>query len=166
MGRLPLQQVRTHTRAIPLGADVILGDLLREAAAPVYTAEGLDADDIVAKIAHELGRESLILSADRDMFRYDLADVHKRVMSDFAFTGKDGEALVLIPSRAQQPKEGVAPRALADVPYEPEKWQEPYNKIKLAVKFPERGYVRGADSPVTRRHGGGGRRRCKLTVCV
>jgi len=31
--------------------------------------EGKDGDDVVARLAYELGPSSLILSADRDMFR-------------------------------------------------------------------------------------------------
>jgi hypothetical protein len=32
--------------------------------------EGKDGDDVAARLAYELGPKSLILSADRDMFRY------------------------------------------------------------------------------------------------
>jgi hypothetical protein len=42
--------------------------------------------DVVAKLAQELGPDSLILSADRDMFRYvGLDNPAERVMADFTF---------------------------------------------------------------------------------
>jgi hypothetical protein len=54
----------------------------------VYQVEGADGDDIVAVLARALGATSLILSADRDMFRYDdtvLPDAPKRVAASFSF---------------------------------------------------------------------------------
>lgn len=82
------QEVRTHTRTIPLSADTFLADALRAAGAKVYQVEGADGDDIVAVLARALGATSLILSADRDMFRYDdtvLPDAANRVAASFSF---------------------------------------------------------------------------------
>lgn len=81
-------EVRGNERRVPLGADSLLADTLRECGAPVYTVEGRDGDDVAARLAYELGPRSLILSADRDMFRYSdfIADAGARVMTEFAFT--------------------------------------------------------------------------------
>ena len=82
------QEVRTHTRTIPLSADTFLADALRGAGAKVYQVEGADGDDIVVVLARALGATSLILSADRDMFRYDdtvLPDAPNRVAASFSF---------------------------------------------------------------------------------
>ena len=50
----------------------------------------MDADDVVAKLADELpgagGGAPLVLSADRDMFRYSLPHAASRVFAEFAFT--------------------------------------------------------------------------------
>lgn len=82
------REVRAHARTIPLSADTFLADALRAAGAKVYQVEGADGDDIVAVLARALGATSLILSADRDMFRYDdtvLPDAPKRVAASFSF---------------------------------------------------------------------------------
>jgi hypothetical protein len=63
--------------------DTVLTDFLRAYGAEVYTPEGLDADDVVVLLAHKAGPDSIILSADRDMFRYDLPNVRQRVFSGF-----------------------------------------------------------------------------------
>jgi hypothetical protein len=50
----------------------------------------MDTDDVVAKLADELpsagGGAPLVLSADRDMFRYSLPHAASRVFAEFAFT--------------------------------------------------------------------------------
>jgi len=82
------REVRAHARTIPLSADTFLADALRAAGAKVYQVEGADGDDIVVVLARALGATSLILSADRDMFRYDdtvLPDAPKRVAASFSF---------------------------------------------------------------------------------
>ena len=80
-------EVRRHERRIPLSADTFLADFLRAANAPVYMVDGMDGDDVAARLAHELGPDSLVLSADRDMFRYEsfLTNARERVKADFAY---------------------------------------------------------------------------------
>ena len=68
----------------------------------------LDADDVVAWLAHKAGKRSKVLSADRDMFRYGLENAAERVCSEFAFDTKG--ALVLIPSKNPSCKIGCKPR--------------------------------------------------------
>ena len=138
------REVRAHTRTVPLGADTFLADALRAAGAKVYQVEGADGDDIVAVLARALGATSLILSADRDMFRYDdtvLPDAPKRVAASFSFAEaaprgprapsetfqkspldtKDTKSaprfgVALHASPTKQPKEGVERRGSTDVP--------------------------------------------------
>ena len=144
-----------HERAIPLSADTFLCDLLRAAGAPCYAAEGKDGDDIVARLAYELGPRSLILSADRDMFRYDfIRNAPDRVMADFYLRGDDPVLVALHPSPTGTPKDGVSFRTLKDVPtYEPDEWLHPHCKLHAVIHRPSHGYVRGACSPQTRRRG-------------
>ena len=148
-------EVRAHKRAIPLSADTFLCDLLRAAGAPCYAAEGKDGDDIVARLAYELGPRSLILSADRDMFRYAfIRDAPDRVMADFSFRGDNPVRVALHPSPTGTPKDGVSSRTLEDVPaYEPDEWLHPHCKLHAVIHRPSYGYVRGACSPQTRRRG-------------
>ena len=164
------KEVRAHARDIPLSADTFLADALRAAGAKVYQVEGEDGDDIVAVLAQALGATSLILSADRDMFRYDhtvLPDAPKRVAAAFSFAEveksfKQNRAprfgVALHASPTKQPKEGVSRRGAEDVPgFDPaedfERWSRPYDKLKTVVDDPRRGYVRGACSPQTRAFG-------------
>ena len=158
------KEVRAHARDIPLSADTFLADALRAAGAKVYQVEGEDGDDIVAVLAQALGATSLILSADRDMFRYDdtvLPDAPKRVAAAFSFAEVEQKqnhaprfGVALHASPTKQPKEGVSRRGAQDVPrFEPaedfERWSRPYDKLKTVVDDPRRGYVRGACSPQT-----------------
>ena len=173
------KEVRARRRDIPLSADTFLADALRAAGARVYQVEGEDGDDIVAVLARALGETSLILSADRDMFRYDdavLPDAPRRVAASFSFAEVSagekpaGKAkrepapeslrfgVALHASPTKQPKEGVARRGAGDVPrFDPakdfERWSAPYDKLKTVVDDPRRGYVRGACSPQTRAFG-------------
>ena len=80
------KECRTGKRSIPLSAD-FPRRILREAGAPVYQVDGEDGDDIAAMLAYTLGDNSLILSGDRDMFRYVfIKDAPKRVKAaDFSF---------------------------------------------------------------------------------
>lgn len=162
------KEVRAHARDIPLSADTFLADALRAAGAKVYQVEGEDGDDIVAVLAQALGATSLILSADRDMFRYDdtvLPDAPKRVAAAFSFAEVEKKqnhaprfGVALHASPTKQPKEGVSRRGAEDVPrFDPaedfERWSRPYDKLKTVVDDPRRGYVRGACSPQTRAFG-------------
>ena len=166
------KEVRARRRDIPLSADTFLADALRAAGAKVYQVEGEDGDDIVAVLANALGATSLILSADRDMFRYDdavLPDAPRRVAAAFSFAevgfvagkGKNraprfGVALHASPTK--EPKDGVARRGAGDMPrFDPardfERWSAPHDKLRTVVDDPRRGYVRGACSPQTRAFG-------------
>ena len=142
-------EVRRHERAIPLSADTFLCDLLRAAGAPCYAAEGKDGDDIVARLAYELGPRSLILSADRDMFRYDfIRNAPDRVMADFSLRGDDPVLVALHPSPTGTPKDGVSFRTLKDVPtYEPDEWLHPHCKLHAVIHRPSHGYVRARALP-------------------
>ena len=202
-------EVRRHERRIPLSADTFLADFLRAANAPVYMVDGKDGDDVAARLAHELGPDSLVLSADRDMFRYEsfLTNARERVKADFAYvavprgksragasggggggggggraSGGGGASYAIAfysaPPENQVVKPGCEPRGLSDTPeYAPEEWRRRRCKIRAALDAmeteeregggggggggdgdgvgprPPRGYVRGACSPETRRHG-------------
>ena len=69
--------------------------LLEEAGAQVAYPINVDADDVVAWLAHNAGKNSKVLSGDGDMFRYGLERATERIFSDFSFdaAGK----LLLIP---------------------------------------------------------------------
>jgi hypothetical protein len=87
------KEVRGGRRDIPLSADTFLADALHASGAKVYTVEGTDGDDVIARLAHELSASepgapsALVLSADRDMFRYDdlIPNAPERVFADFSF---------------------------------------------------------------------------------
>ena len=169
-------EVRSHKRGIPLSCDTFLADALRAAGAPVYQVEGEDGDDIVALLAHALatpGNDSLVLSADRDMFRYDdsvLPGAPTRVASDFSFAnvklkntfgGKATPnstptfAICLHPSPTQRRKDGVSMRGMGDMPAfdkstDLDKWSVGQSKLRVVVSGTKNEYVRGACSPETR----------------
>ena len=151
------KECRTGKRSIPLSADTFLAELLREAGAPVYQVDGEDGDDIAAMLAYTLGDNSLILSGDRDMFRYVfIKDAPKRVMADFSFEVSSSGTVTIVfhPSTTQRVKDGVADRTLADMPEcDIPRWAAPTNKLRVVVDNPARGYVRGCCSPWTRRFG-------------
>ena len=141
------EEVAEGFRNFPIGLDSILGDVLQECGQRVYRAEGLDGDDVVAKLAQELGPNSLILSADRDMFRYvGLDNPADRVMADFTFEpitddtgdGKvkgNGYRLRLIRSHNPTMRPGVTKRWLSDVPYDPEEWLTGgANKLMIGIR--------------------------------
>ena len=151
-------ECRRGERAIPLNADTFLAELLREAGAPVYQVEGEDGDDIAAVLAYTLGKNSLILSEDRDMFRYVfIEDAGSRVMVDFSFeVPANGGPVTLAfhPSTTQRVKDGVADRTLSDMPTcDIAQWSSPTNKLSVVTHNPRKGYVRGCCSPWTRRFG-------------
>ena len=69
------REMRTGSRRMSPGADDILFIVLQELGAQVYCAVGMDGDHIVAKLAHVAGPNSLVLSGDNDMLRYDLQNI-------------------------------------------------------------------------------------------
>lgn len=150
------EEVREASRFLPLGMDVLLCDALVEAGARVYRAVGLDGDDVIARMAEEAGEGALILSADRDMFRYPaIRDAHQRqpvVHVDFELS-RCGRRLLLVPSRYSAPKPGVCARDVSTLPYTPAAWLRHNNKLYNALTRPEDGYVRGCCSPFVRSHG-------------
>jgi len=132
----------------------------------VYTVEGTDGDDVIARLAHELSASepgapsALVLSADRDMFRYDdlIPNAPERVFADFSFVVAAAAAaasdvsIELHPSPNPTPKPGVARRAASDVPaYDPVEWTRRHDKLRAVLRKGE--YVRGACSPLTRAAG-------------
>ena len=160
------KEVRSHKRGIPLSADTFLADALRQAGAYVYQVEGEDGDDIVVVLAHSFGDKSLVLSADRDMFRYDdsvLPNSQNRVAADFSFKstfGKNNQnnqiTVALHASPTQRRKDGVSMRSMADMPiFDKEKhlplWRFSHSKLHVVISgASQNGYVRGACSPATR----------------
>jgi hypothetical protein len=52
----------------------------------------MDADDVVAKLADQLPGDPVVLSADRDMFRYGLPHAARRIFADVIFTQVGDEA--------------------------------------------------------------------------
>jgi hypothetical protein len=144
------REFATDSRFLPLGMDALLCDMLVEAGARVYRADGLDGDDVIVRMALEAGDASLILSADRDMFRYtDLSCAQQRVCAEFMLDGA-GQHVYLLASPSGRPKDGVRSRKVTQLPYEPDTWLKPASKLHTA---PQVGYVRGCCSPWTRRHG-------------
>ena len=64
------KEVRDESRFHPLNADDMLALAIIDTGCVVHAINGVDADDVVVKLAEKLGPRSLILSGDRDMFRY------------------------------------------------------------------------------------------------
>lgn len=154
-----VREVRKEDRTKFVGIDTLLTDLLRASGAEVYTPEGLDADDVVALLAHNAGSDSLILSADRDMFRYDLANVQERVKASFYVEEVlRGSApvwrLVLLNSDNPRRKQGVSARSIASLEetmlWEPEQWL--LRRSKLADKE-NHSYVRGTSDSFVKKYG-------------
>ena len=129
---------RRQARHLTLSADTFLADALHASGAKVYTVEGTDGDDVIARLAHELSASergapsALVLSADRDMFRYDdlIPNAPERVFADFSFlvasanvAAASDVSIELHPSPNPTPKPGVVRRAASDVPaYDPVEW--------------------------------------------
>ena len=160
------KEVRGGRRDIPLSADTFLADALHASGAKVYTVEGTDGDDVIARLAHELSASepgapsALVLSADRDMFRYDdlIPNAPERVFADFSFlvaaaaAAASDVSIELHPSPNPTPKPGVVRRAASDVPaYDPVEWTRRHDKLREVLRKGE--YVRGACSPLTRAAG-------------
>jgi hypothetical protein len=145
-------------RAALLGASTILREILFENRATVYQPIGVDGDDAVAKLAHMAGRDSQILSADRDMFRYALESAEKRVGADFSFSDDD-LSLQLYSSHNPSMPGHVTARSLDEIPFEVQAWRNhPGNSIlqTLTAVQSEHGtfrYLRGSCSPVTKQFG-------------
>lgn len=146
-------EVAECSRHLPLGMDSLLCDALVEAGGRVYRAAGLDGDDVVARMAVEMGPASLVLSADRDMFRYAaIFNATERICVDFALD-RSGNRLTLVRSRHSAPKPGVGPRDVSALPYAPGAWLARSNKLHNARTRPHDGYVRGCCSPFVRGYG-------------
>jgi hypothetical protein len=147
------KEVRDGSRRLPLNTDTLLCDALIAADQRVYRAIGLDADDVVAKLAVQLG--GFVVSGDRDMYRYDGLPVH-RIFRRFSVKG--GKLVLERASAAKQATQvGVGRRKLDDVPYRPDDWLQYSSKLcstRGCGPCPELySYVRGCCSPVARKFG-------------
>ena len=114
----------------------------------------LDADDVVAWLAHKAGKRSKVLSADRDMFRYGLENATERVCAGFAFDAKG--ALVLIPSDTPSCRPGCQPRPVEELAFDDyamKCWLVNGHRNKLHYLDPQRGYLRGCSCPFVKSHG-------------
>jgi hypothetical protein len=69
--------------------------VLTAAGAKVYMAEREDGGDVVTTLTKKLGDNALLLSVDRDMFRYDSIDP-KQVKANFIFFFPSGEGILPI----------------------------------------------------------------------
>jgi hypothetical protein len=143
------REMRTGSRRMSPGADDILCIVLQELGAQVYCAVGMDGDDIVAKLAHVAGPNSLVLSGDNDMLRYDLQNIESRLKADFEFACP---ILRLVPQTNMTLREGTVLRKVVDIPYEPEVWLGHTNRL-LHVQLAPRGFERGCTSPIDKMFG-------------
>jgi hypothetical protein len=146
------REVSDERRTLPLLAGDLLCEMIRVQGATLYNAEDMDADDVVAKLAHELPGRAFVLSEDRDIFRYNLPDADNLIVSEFSFT-EDGTRIVLIESPTKCPQDGVAARSLDDIRYDPESWAKDASKLGAVESLPARGYVRGSCSSLVKRYG-------------
>lgn len=146
------EEVRDERRRMPYLADKLLCEAIRAEGATLYYAEDMDGDDVVAKLADELPGRPFVLSADRDMFRYNLPDANNRIFSEFSFT-EDGKRIVLIESPTKCPRDGVTARALDDIGYDPESWIKYASKLGAVASLHHSDYIRGSCSSLVRRYG-------------
>eukprot|EP00959_Pyramimonas_sp_CCMP1952_P150291 3145112-Pyramimonas_sp.AAC.1 len=142
------------TRVMPLNADDLLALVLQELGGTVFCAVGLDGDDVVAKLAHEAGPDSLLLSADNDMLRYDLPRLEARLMVDFnlGLTASKKPLLHLVAQTNLSLRPKTSRRKLEDIPHDPERWKGHKNKLLYVAQAP-RGYQRGCTSPIDKQFG-------------
>mmetsp|Transcript_34794 Transcript_34794/g.87258 ORF Transcript_34794/g.87258 Transcript_34794/m.87258 type:complete len:831 (-) Transcript_34794:492-2984(-) len=156
-------EVRDCTRGVMYRSTTMLEDVLISKGAMVWMVNGEDGDDAVATLANNLGDDAVILSNDRDMFRYDFLEPDQ-MRCEFAFhypvadDSKNYAATVihLFPSRSGSVKEGTDTRTESQMPeYEPEEWHQYDGKPRARVDNPEVGVpvAHGADSQETREHG-------------
>jgi hypothetical protein len=66
---------------------------------------------------------------------------------------EDGARVVLLESPTKCARDGVLPRVLANIPYDPAAWANHTCKLLDAVQNPGKGYVRGSCSSLVKRHG-------------
>tara|TARA_B110000483_G_scaffold237885_2_gene313492 strand:+ start:6623 stop:7720 length:1098 start_codon:yes stop_codon:yes gene_type:complete len=64
-------EILKKKKNLPLNLDILICDAFKQHGSKIYADRTVDADDVVAKLA-SFSPDSLILSSDRDMFRYDL----------------------------------------------------------------------------------------------
>lgn len=64
-------EILNKKKNLPLNLDILICDALKNHGSKIYADKAVDADDVVAKLA-SIMPGSLILSSDRDMFRYNL----------------------------------------------------------------------------------------------
>jgi len=141
------EEVLTEYRSMPCNVDVSLAAVLKEQGADVLQPVGLDADDVVARLAlaFDGASKSIILSGDRDMLRYDDLDCkHDRIKENFAFRG-DG-CLVLISRRDFELR--AEPRSACDVTLDLKAWRAPKLKTLAGAS-----YVRGNSDSFTKSMG-------------
>lgn len=63
-------EILTRKKNIPINLDILICDVFKSHNAAIYADKYVDADDVIGKLASNFP-QSLILSSDRDMFRYD-----------------------------------------------------------------------------------------------
>ena len=85
-----------------------LRELIRAFGWPIVECEGVEADDLMGKIAKESDQEVLILSSDKDLSQL-VTDRIRMLVPD-----KDGKGLILRDEEAVKTKFGVPPSGIVD----------------------------------------------------
>lgn len=130
------KEVEQRKRNMPQGTNVLLGDLFSRCNVEVHYSLEADCDDTVAAFAH--ASNGAILSADRDMFRYQGAQLE--VFADFEY--KNGE-LVLYHHTNCTPKSSR--RQILSPPPKTSIRLLDFELVRVSGQ-----YLRGSPSPLTR----------------
>ena len=148
MGRREKEVVEGERR-MPHNADVILAALMLQRGADVLRPVNLDGDDVVVRLAVEL--DCPVVSNDTDMMRYKELS-HSKIMVGWLF--KQNGCVEFIRRtyfRMTKDKEGLPPRSIQDLPFEPERWrQEAANDKFVAFAGEGHMYRRGNSDSYTK----------------
>lgn len=131
------QEARSGRRGVPQGASILLGDMFRRLGVTVHYSM-VDNDDTLAAYAARNG--GLVLSADRDFFRYTGCEDPLTVYETFEIVnGK----LKLTPHSNPVSKPGVSSRNVFDYTPETRSYEPTFERIAVDNK-----YIRGVPSPL------------------
>mmetsp|Transcript_98 Transcript_98/g.318 ORF Transcript_98/g.318 Transcript_98/m.318 type:complete len:497 (+) Transcript_98:213-1703(+) len=155
-------EVLHKNKRVIAGLDVLMVEALEAAGAKVFTPAGQDADDIIVLLAHNAGPESLILSFDADMYRYNLPGAADRIKDTLMFIEKKvkgGPATYTLDLHrvretldpTKPGKERSLEMLLDTVPWEPDRWLVHESEIVQAAE--KQTYIRGACSSYVREFG-------------
>ena len=131
------QEARSGKRGVPQGTSILLGDMFRDLGVTVHYSI-VDNDDTLAAYASRNG--GLVLSADRDFFRYTGCEDALTVYETFEIVnGK----LKLTPHSNPVCKPGVSLRNVFDYTPETRSHEPTFEQIAVDNK-----YIRGVPSPL------------------